>query len=204
MDYSAQEIKRHYALLALICLGFVITSALLQHYNGISWASMGKTPIQDGEYWRLLTGHLIHMNWHHYVMNMIGLALCMVVFRDDLPSWHWLTSFVFIALFSSACMFFTYFSYERYLGFSDVLHGWIILGALSIAHKEPKLSAAIFILFWIKVLEENMQHPFFTSYNMTGNVATESHIYGAIGGVIYALLFSSNLHLALKKLRQSK
>jgi rhomboid family GlyGly-CTERM serine protease len=190
MYHSAQEIKKHYLALALICLAFIAVSAVLQATNGIEWASFGIIGVDDGEVWRLLTGHLIHADWQHYAMNMLGLSLCMVVFRDDLKAFHWITSFIFIATFSSICMYYAYFSYERYIGFSDVLHGWILVGALAIAHKEPKFSAMIFILFWLKIAEENMEMPFFTTYGTgSGNVARESHIYGAVGGIVYSILF---------------
>jgi len=197
MNESIQNMRHHYLQLALTCIGFIIIAALLQATNGIEWASMGKTEVQNGEFWRVITGHLIHADWNHFAMNMIGLSLCVVVYRLDINARHWIASFIVISLISSGFMFFTYFSYERYLGFSDVLHGWILVGALGIAHKEPKFSIMIFVLFWLKIIEENMQLPFFTSYNVTGHVAKESHIYGAIGGIAYSLFFQPSLRQTL-------
>jgi membrane associated rhomboid family serine protease len=90
------------------------------------------------------------------------------------------------------------------LGFSDVLHGWILVGALGIAHKEPRFSIMIFVLFWLKIIEENMQLTFFTSYGVSGNVAKESHIYGAIGGILYSLIFLPAFRQTLASLFKPK
>jgi membrane associated rhomboid family serine protease len=56
------------------------------------------------------------------------------------------------------------------------------------------------VLFWAKILEENIQLPFFTSMGMNGNVAKESHIYGAIGGILYSLVFIPGFRLALQRM----
>jgi len=112
-----------------------------------------------------------------------------VVFRDDLPAWHWVASFFLVSLFSSLGMYISDVPYNRYMGFSDVLHGWILIGAMAIASREPKFFILIFVLFWIKIIDENHQLAFFTSYGVSGNVARESHIWGAAGGILYAITF---------------
>lgn len=198
MSYSPQEIKKHYLQLALTCAAFLATSAVIQATGGVDWASLHFAMLPDGQWWRLITGHLVHMDWQHYAMNMMGLSMCMVVFRDDLAAWHWPASFFLLSLFSSTGMYLAGVPYDRYMGFSDVLHGWILIGALGIAHKEPKFSIAIVVLFWLKIIEENHQLAFFTSYGVTGNVARESHIWGAVGGTLYALAFLPDLRQTLK------
>jgi rhomboid family GlyGly-CTERM serine protease len=200
MYHLTPEIKKHYWRLALVCSAFLAIAAVLQASSGVEWASLNFREVLNGQLWRLVTGHLIHTDWQHYAMNMVGLSLCIVVFRDDLSAKHWPWSFIFISLFSSLTMLFTAVPYDRYLGFSDVLHGWILLGAMAIAHKEPRFTLLIFVLFWIKILEEQYQLAFFTSYGVSGNVAKESHIYGAIGGLLYAVMFIPSFRLVLRQL----
>lgn len=186
---TTTAIKKRNLLSIWVCIGFVSICLFTQLTNGMEWASLDIAKTQQGEIWRLITGHLTHLDWEHFSMNMAAIILSIMVFYNDVKTSHWVNSFVFISLFSSLCMCFGYVEYERYVGFSDVIHGWILLGAASIAYKEPKLAAAIFILLWLKIIEENLDLKFFTSYVMAGNVAHESHIYGSIGGVIFSLLF---------------
>ncbi len=170
-------------------IGFVSLCLLIQLTSGMEWASLDINQTKQGQVWRLVTGHLTHLDWEHYFLNMAAIILSLVVFHHDVKPSHWIGSFLFISVFSSICMTFGYSGYQRYVGFSDVIHGWILLGAASIAHKEPKLTLAIFVLFWLKIVEENMDMHFFTSFAVTGNVAHESHIYGAIGGILFSLIF---------------
>lgn len=188
---------RNYIPAGSTCLGFIIVCIAIQMTSGMEWASLEIEATRQGQLWRLVTGHLTHLDRDHFLMNMAGLSLCIIVFHDDVKPLHWIASFLFISIFSSIGMCYVYAEFDRYVGFSDVLHGWILLGAASIAHKEPKLAAAIFILFWLKILEENLKLPFFTSYGITGNVAKESHIYGSIGGMVYSLMFMPDFRKAL-------
>lgn len=197
MYHANNKIKPDYALLMFTGLLFIAVCAVFQATEGTKWASLAIEQTLNGQYWRLLTGHLIHQNWQHFAMNMLGLNLCLAVFAKDLAAKHWLYSFVFIALFSSVGLLNVYPLHYRYLGFSDVLHGWILLGAAAIFHKEPRLAIIVFVLFWLKIIEENSGLAFFTSYGVGGNVAKKSHILGAIGGLFYALLFVPSFRQAL-------
>lgn len=198
MKQPATEIKSQ--LIATLTIYFPLLSIclLLQAVSAQSWASLNLPSVVQGEIWRLLTAHLIHLDWEHFAMNMIGMGLCMLAFQSHIKPKHWLVSFCFIAVFSSLCLLSTYDNNQRYMGFSDVLHGWILFGAISIARNEFKLSLAIFVLFWIKIIEENSGLAFFTSGSMElESIATDSHLYGAIGGMIYGfswLYFNTTLN----------
>lgn len=186
MKQPATEIKSQLIATLTIYLPLLSICLLLQSVSAQPWASLNLPTVLQGEIWRLLTAHLIHLDWEHFAMNMIGMGLCMLAFQSHIKPVHWLASFCVIAVFSSLCLLSTYDINQRYMGFSDVLHGWILLGAISIARSEFKLSLAIFVLFWIKIIEENSGLAFFTSGSMElENIATDSHLYGAIGGMLY-------------------
>ena len=161
MYHQAQEIKPDYRLSALLFTVFCISCALLQYFDGLRHFSLHVGSILAGEHWRLITGHLTHLDWQHYGMNMIGLGLCLAVYYRDVRLRHWLLSFLFISLFSSIGLTVLFDNHYRYVGFSDVLHGWILLGAVAIFHKEPKFTLMVFVLFWLKIIEENLNLNFF-------------------------------------------
>lgn len=190
MNEQALEIKPDALQKAIItCLTFWVIAAVIQYLNVNDWASLNIDKTKSGEIWRVISGHIIHSDWQHLLMNMTGLSLCVATFYKDLHFSHWFLSFVFISLISSCGLLIIYPDNYRYVGFSDVLHGWILMGALVIAAKEKKLTIAIFVLFWLKIIEENLELTFFTSYGVSGNVAKESHILGAVGGILYGILF---------------
>jgi membrane associated rhomboid family serine protease len=56
--------------------------------------------IDQHEYWRLLTGHLVHADWHHVWMNLAGLALMVALFHRMYSVSQWCG----IALFSALCI----------------------------------------------------------------------------------------------------
>ncbi len=189
MNEQAAKIKQQNIALVTIPLGFIVVCGLIQIFDGRQWANLHVAATLNGEYWRILTSHLIHFDWPHYGMNMIGLSLCVAVFYKDMHPKHWILSFIALSLFSSAGLLMIYSPQDSYVGFSDVLHGWIMLGCTAIYPKEKKLAITVFVLFWIKIIEENMSLPFFTSFGVSGNVAKESHILGALSGLLYGLIF---------------
>lgn len=201
MNQPATEIKRQQLLLLFIYIAFIAITLAIQLSNGLEWASLHVHYARQGQLWRLVTGHLTHLDWNHWTMNMIGLTLCLLVFRRDLHPGHWVASFMFVSIFSSLCLLVTYADNQRYVGFSDVLHGWILIGAAAISVKEPKLAITIFVLFWLKVIEENSGLVFFTSATIHGNIATESHIYGALGGTLYAVIFLPQMREHISRIR---
>ena len=192
--------RNHYLSRALLCVGFFLAGLAIHLTAGMEWASLDLNATRSGEVWRLITGHLTHLDWHHFYLNMAALTLSIVVFHRDVLLRDWIGSFFFVSIFSSLGMCYVYAEFDRYVGFSDVIHGWILLGAASIAHREPKLATAIFVLFWLKIVEEHYQFDFFTSYGLEVNIAKESHIYGALGGILYSLLFIPSFRGAVKKL----
>ncbi|MCK5881605.1 MAG: rhombosortase, partial [Sinobacterium sp.] len=188
MKHQGAKIKQETLTLIATPLAFAVICGLVQWFNYNDWASLDVEATLSGQWWRIITGHLVHSGWQHYAMNMVGLGLCIAVFYKDVRGFHWPLSFLVLSLFSSIGLIIIYPSNYIYIGFSDVLHGWIMLGCIAIYKKEKKLSIAVFVLFWLKIIEENLNLPFFTSFGVSGNVAKESHILGATAGIIYALI----------------
>jgi len=200
MNQQAPKIKRETFKIVAIPLFLILLCAATQYTGGYHWASLKIAATLEGEYWRIISSHFIHSDWQHYLMNMTGLSLCYAVFYKDMAAIHWIVSALAISIFSSIGLLIIYPLDHSYVGFSDVLHGWIMLGCTAIFAKETKLSLIVFILFWIKILEENLSLPFFTSFGVSGNVAKESHMLGAVGGLIYGFIAFGDLREKLKSL----
>lgn len=49
-----------------------------------------RTAVLQGQYWRLLTGHLVHYSGQHLLLNGVGLALIAALFPRDYSLRGWL------------------------------------------------------------------------------------------------------------------
>jgi rhomboid family GlyGly-CTERM serine protease len=146
-----------------------------------------RAAVAQGELWRLLTGHLVHLGWHHYALNVMGLALMWALFYPDYSPARWLL----ILLMSAASIDTGFFFVERglvwYVGLSGVLHGVMAAGTLAHARRrEP--DAWILVPFLVgKLVWEQTRGPMPYSSDPAGDVVVAAHLYGALGGAVAGL-----------------
>lgn len=170
-------------LLGLAILALVLLSLLGE--NGRLALRYEREAVLQGEYWRLLTGHLVHGSWLHLLMNGLGLGLVAALFDRDytLPAW------LLIALFSVVAIDLGFVLYEPqllwYVGLSGVLHGALAAGAVAWWRHESKLLALLLsVIFVGKLTWEQWRGALPLSGDLP--VVVDAHLYGAIGGVIAA------------------
>lgn len=146
-----------------------------------------------GEYWRLLTGHLVHSSAAHLGLNLAGVALIAGLFPAHYALWQWLV----ILLCSLVCIDAGFVFYqpqlEWYVGLSGILHGLLAGGAVAWWKRETKpLALAMTLIFGAKLLWEQTHGALPFSGDM--RVIVDAHIYGALGGAVAGLI----LHLGLQ------
>ena len=144
--------------------------------------------IEQWQVWRVLTGHIVHLNWAHLMLNMAGLFMVMVFFAHYQSNAYWSGALVFMALFCSAGLLLD-MQLDRYVGFSGVLHGLFIIGGRW-EFKRYKISGGVLLtLIVFKLLWEQLYGALPGSESMSGGkVAVNAHLYGAIAGAIYLLI----------------
>ncbi|MCY4044440.1 MAG: rhombosortase [Cellvibrionales bacterium] len=157
---------------------------LIQSFHGGAWATLTQTTLTSHEYWRLLTAHFVHLNWQHLGLNMTGAGLCLLVFAKDIPIGHWLASAILISLFSSFGLLIIGMP-GQYMGFSDTLYGWVILGILSIYTSDRWLSILMLGLLIGKLSYEQCFPSPFSAVFEGATIATNSHLLGVAGGFLY-------------------
>lgn len=186
-----------YQKLAATFVVVALFAMSLQFAGGAQWASLIPARVNGGEIWRLLSAHFVHTNWQHYLMNMAGIASCLFVFRHDVAVKDWIFSAIFISFFSSVCLYFYFTPWQSYVGFSDVLHGWIVIGILGVSVKEPKLALLILAALVIKLSYENVFETPSAAFLDGSRVATESHLFGAAAGLLYGFATQATLRQQL-------
>ncbi len=149
-----------------------------------------RAALQAGQWWRLLTGNLVHLGWSHLLMDLAGLWLIWWFFVADLrpAEWAWLLLVSGLAVTGGLYTFDPHLVW--YVGLSGLLHGLLVGGALRVLPRELPfgvllLGGVAFKLYW----EQTHGALPGTAALAGGPVVVDAHLYGALGGALgYALL----------------
>jgi len=147
--------------------------------------------INNGNYWLMLSGHFVHLNWTHWALNMAGLAIVAFFFSPYGNVVQWLLVILISSVFVSLGMYLWNPDVITYVGLSGVLHGLFIYGAIRETRFYPASGYALLALLVAKLIWELMSGPLPGSEELTaGRVITDAHFYGAVGGLVSALVLS--------------
>lgn len=157
---------------------------------GVDYFYFDRDLLIQGQYWRLLTAHFVHLNIIHLVLNLAGLSLVLVIF-DRTWSWRaWMILIVCSAIIQSLAFYWFLPEVKAYVGFSGVIHSLYVAGTVSfLKHSQDRpLGVILLALVTLKLLTENMGQGISVTENMIGgHVLVEAHLYGAIVGLMFAL-----------------
>lgn len=156
--------------------------------------------IERGEYWRLLTGHLVHLGTIHTLLNLAGLGLILLLFANAWRAYQWILVFILTALFISLCLYFASPDVGYYAGLSGVLHGLLSFGLLPGMCRRDPLAMVMVVLIVAKLGYEQLipESHLGTQALIGAPVVSIAHLYGAIGGLVTGLML-----LAVKKLKSA-
>jgi len=154
--------------------------------------------IDQGHYWLLLSGHLVHLNWTHWALNMGGLIVIAVFFSLYGNIFDWLFVLLFSAVVVGLGLYWFHPELVWYVGLSGVLHGLFVYGAIREVRFYPFSGYVLVLLLSGKLFWEYMNGPLPGSESMTGGrVVVEAHLYGALAGLV-AIFLTYPLHLFYK------
>lgn len=145
--------------------------------------------IGRGQWWLLLSAHLVHLNWHHLWLNMGGLLLVALFFRNYGSLRMWLGLLLLSALLVGLGLYFFDPRLHYYVGLSGVLHGLFLVGAWLERVHYRRSGQLLLLLIIGKLLWEQLVGPMPGSESMTGGrVEVDAHLYGALAGALFLLL----------------
>ena len=174
------------AAAGLALLAIVLESGGEGLRSVLAWDRVG---IGSGEWWRLLSGHLVHLGWSHLALNLAGLALIawVVGAAFTVPGWLLIAG-------SSVVVIDTGFWYldpelQRYVGLSGLLHGLLAAGLVAgVVARQPE-ALVLAACVTAKLAWEQLAGPLPGSAETAGgNVIVNAHLYGAAGGLLAGLL----------------
>ncbi len=185
-----------FAVAALLLL-----AAMLQASGLAPMLRYSRDASAAGEFWRLITGHLLHLGAAHFALNAVGTILAAALVGAQLRPIAWAWVWLACALSVSGGLWFLQPGVGWYVGLSGVLHGLIVAGAVSGLgdYRERLFAAAVLTAIAAKLGWEQWTGAMpGTAALAGGSVVTEAHLYGAVGGLIAGLAV-----LATRRLRDS-
>jgi rhomboid family GlyGly-CTERM serine protease len=183
---------RHRAWALLI--GIAAASVLLEAGGDAvkEWARYERGPLAAGEWWRLVTGQLVHLGWGHLWPNLAALGLLGLLFEDVLSPLEWAAAALGAALAIDAGLYWLSPNVDWYVGLSGVLHGLAACGAIELARRGNRVGFALALGVVGKITYEQIFGPIpFTQASAGGPVIVAAHLYGAIAGAATAAVFAS-------------
>jgi rhomboid family GlyGly-CTERM serine protease len=151
-----------------------------------------RSAIEQGELWRLVTGHVVHLGWEHCVLNLMGFALMWALFFPDYSLRRWAVILAASLIAIDLGFFFLERNLVWYVGLSGVLHG--VMAAGTLAHlRRGEADAWILVPFLVGKLiwEQSVGAMPYSADSAGGPVVVDAHLYGSAGALLAALFLPS-------------
>lgn len=146
--------------------------------------------IAESEWWRLISGHFVHLGVAHWMLNSAGLVLVWLLVGHQYDALRWSFILDVLLVVIGLGFWFVDTNLAWYVGLSGILHGMLIAGVIPALRTVPVESAIVCFAVGAKLVYEQFAGPVPGSESSAGgNVVVNAHLYGAIGGVIAAAMF---------------
>lgn len=176
-------------LLVLVAPSFCIELLDTFYFERSFALSFDRQLISEGQWWRMLAGHLDHFGWSHFLLNVVFLGLLLFMF----PVFRSL-QFLIILLCSyfigiSILIWFFSEGLDVYVGLSGSLYGLLSFALLRDKSYPLMLRGLVFIVLLSKVIYEYINGASAEISGLIGGaVAIDVHLYGVLVGAISVLI----------------
>jgi rhomboid family GlyGly-CTERM serine protease len=154
--------------------------------------------ITTGEVWRLLSGHLLHTNGYHLLLNLAGLLMLWALHGRFYSIKNYIVLFLFCSIMTSIGIYVFDPTLIQYVGLSGVLHGIFVFGALMDINAKDKSGYLLFLGVWLKIAHEQYYGANVDVSNLIeANVAVNAHLWGALSGLLFSFIYLGMLRMGL-------
>lgn len=167
----------------------LLVICLLLAFGGDEMRRLGRydrVALQNGEYWRLISGHLVHLSWAHLWPNLAALAVIGALFDDTFRARDWVLAGLVSAAAIDAGLYVLDPHVQWYVGLSGVLHGFVAAGAVEWILRRQTLGWVLAIGLVGKLIYEQTVGAMPFSTGLGGDVIVAAHLYGAASAAAWA------------------
>lgn len=181
LQHAARQTR---AWLLPACVG--VTSVLLE---------VGGAPVREllrydrlalagGEWWRLASGHFVHLGWSHALLNVVALLAIWALVGARLTAARWLLVIGAVLAGIDAGFWWLDPGLRWYVGLSGLLHGLLAAGLVAGWHSLRTEAWVLAVLLAAKLCYEQLAGPLPGSVSTAGGpVVVNAHLYGALSGL---------------------
>jgi rhomboid family GlyGly-CTERM serine protease len=172
---------------AALAIGMLLAALLPENWQLA--LQYQRSALEQGQLWRAISGHLLHANHWHLLLNLAGLLLAVLLHGRYFSARQLLVQWAVYALAISALLYLFSTNIHSYVGLSGVLHAMLILGAIKDVQQRDHSGYLLLAGLIAKVSYEQWQGPDAELASLIGaDVAIDAHLYGVITGVLLAIL----------------
>ena len=143
--------------------------------------------IAAGQWWRLLTAQIAHLNLHHALLNTLGLVFLWALFAREWKPLQWAVIAFVVTVAIDGGLWFLDSGIAWYVGASGMLHGLMVAGVVAYIRRGDPLGWIMAGLLVAKLAYEHLQGPLpFAGRGVP--VVVDAHLYGAVGGLVATIL----------------
>ena len=148
-----------------------------------------RAAILHGQWWRLITSHLVHAQATHLLWNLAATALVTLAVAPALRAGAWLAAGLAVALGSSLGVLLLQPEVHLMAGLSGLLHGLLAAGAAAQVRQGERVGWVYLALLAAKIAWEQMAGPSpALQAALGGRIATGAHALGAAIGLAAGLV----------------
>jgi len=162
----------------------VTLQALPEAWHRALWYD--RAAIGDGEYWRIVTGNLVHLGWTHLALNVGALVIGTFVFYPARTPVAWAMAQLACSVATSVGLYLFSPQVAWCVGMSGALHGLLMIGAIDWIRQGDRVGWLLVLIWTAKLAFEHFEGAMpFSTETVGSAVVTEAHLWGAVGGLLY-------------------
>jgi rhomboid family GlyGly-CTERM serine protease len=139
-----------------------------------------RVALAAGQWWRLLTAHVVHLDIRHALLNSLGLVLVWALFARDYSPRQWVPIVLGAMAAIDAGLWLCDSTVLWYVGSSGALHGVMAAGALAQVRRGERVGWVVAGLLAVKLAYEHWLGAL--PFSGSDAVVVSAHLYGVIGG----------------------
>lgn len=161
----------------------LVALAALWGWYGYEYWQLDRFAVEQGAFWRVVSGHLAHQSFFHMLTNLTGVLVAAIMAPRWLNRWTGLLVFLALSLGVGLGIWFNNPEVGIYRGLSGTVHGWLMVCVAWSPFLGPWFKVMILAGIQLKVIWEDSglyEYAQFSGYFSDAEVLTDAHWYGVL------------------------